>query len=140
MANYGVKGSVLQVMIGSTYTNVGQIQSLSAPGTKMGTRDVTHLTSATKEYESTIGDPQEMAFVVIYDPADVGARLLETRVTTPSTVLGGDSFKVITASTAKNWGFQGIVTDFTPNGGDVEGTWLANCAIRASRAITPPTT
>ncbi len=143
MANYGVKGTVLQITTsGSTtgFTAVGQIQSINAPGMKVGTRDVTHLLSATKEYEATIGDPQEFSGTLLADFSDAGAVLMQQRTTTPSTVLGGDTFKVILPTTTKLFQFQGVVTDFTPVGGDVEGTWLVNFAVRPTRAITYPTT
>jgi hypothetical protein len=140
MANYGVKGSVLQVTIGTTYTAVGQIRSLDAPGMTMNTREVTHLTSATKEYEATIGDPQELKLSLLYDATDQGAVYMQTLTTTPSTILGGQSFKIIFPTTTKFFGFQGVVTEFSPKGGDVEGTWIADVGIRATRAITYPTT
>lgn len=140
MPNYGVKGTQLQISIASSYTAVGQLQMTDAPPMKMGTRDVTHLGSTVKECEATIGDPQEFKATLIYDPTNQAARLLETRVTTPSTVLGGDSFKVVLPTTTKYWDFQAIVTEFTPKGGDVEGTWMAEIGLKASRAITLPTT
>jgi hypothetical protein len=140
MANYGVKGTVLQVTIGTTYTAVGQIQSLNAPGMKTGVRDVTHLLSSVKECEATIGDPQEFSGTLLADFSDQGAVYMQTLTTTPSTIAGGQSFRIIFPTTTKFFGFQAIVTDFTPTGGDVEGTWLATFALKPSRAITYPTT
>lgn len=140
MANYGVKGTVLQVSISSTYTAVGQVRSIDAPGMTMNTREVTHLLSATKEYEATIGDPQEFKLSVLFDNVDQAQNLLLQRTTTPSTVLGGDSFRIVFPTTTKFFQFQGVVTEFSPKGGDVEGTWMADIGIRPTRAITYPTT
>ena len=140
VTSYAVKGTDLQVSINSTYTSIGQIVSVDAPGMKVGKRDVTHLLSATKEYEPTIGDPQEFKGTILYNPSDPGVVFIQTRCTTPSTVAGGDAFKVIFPSTAKNFAFTGFFTEFTPKGGDVEGSWMADFAIQPSRAITYPTT
>jgi len=140
MANYGVKGTVLQVSISSTYTSVGQIRSIDGPGMTMNTREVTHLLSATKEYEATIGDPQEFKLSVLFDNVDQAQNLLLQRTTTPSTVLGGDTFRIVFPTTTKFFQFQGVVTEFSPKGGDVEGTWMADVGIRPTRAITYPTT
>ena len=143
MPNYGVKGTVLQITTsGSTtaFTAVGQIRSIDAPGMTMSTREVTHLGSATKEYEATIGDPQEFKLSILYDATDAGAVICQARCTTPSTVLGGDTFKIIWPTTTKLFQFQGVVTEFAPKGGDVEGTWMADVGIRPTRAITYPTT
>ncbi len=140
MANYGVKGTVLQVSIASTYTSVGQIRSIDGPGMTMNTREVTRLLSATKEYEATIGDPQEFKLSVLFDNVDQAQDLLLERCTTPSTVLGGDTFRIVFPTTTKFFQFQGVVTEFSPKGGDVEGTWIADVGIRPTRAITYPTT
>jgi hypothetical protein len=143
MANYGVKGSVLKVTLSSastTLTAVGQIRSIDAPGMTMNTREVTHLTSATKEYEATIGDPQEFKLSLLYDASDAGAVRLQALTTTPSTVLGGETFAIVYPTTTKFFLFQGVVTEFSPKGGDVEGTWMADVGIRPTRAITYPTT
>ena len=143
MANYGVKGTVLKMTLtggSTTLTAVAQVRSIDGPGMTMNTREVTHLTSATKEYEATIGDPQEFKLSLLYDASDPGAVGLQTRTTTPSTVLGGDTFAVIFPTTTKFFLFQGVVTEFSPKGGDVEGTWIADVGIRATRAITYPTT
>jgi len=143
MANYGVKGTVLQITTsGSTtaFTAVGQIRSIDAPGMTMATREVTHLLSTTKEYEPTIGDPQEFKLSILYDASDAGAVICQQRTTTPSTVLGGDTFKIVWPTTTKLFQFQGVVTEFSPKGGDVEGTWMADVGIRPTRAITYPTT
>ena len=35
--------------------------------------------------------------------------------------------------------FNGFITEFTPRGGDEEGTWMADFAIQASSTITYPT-
>lgn len=143
MANYGVKGTVLSFTVGGstvTFTAVAQIRSIDGPGMTMNTREVTHLGSATKEYEATIGDPQEFKLSILYDASDPGAVALQSRCTTPSTVLGGDTFKVIFPTTTKLFQFQGVVTEFSPKGGDVEGTWMADVGIRPTRAITYPTT
>lgn len=143
MANYGVKGTVLSFTVGGStaaFTAVAQIRSIDGPGMTMNTREVTHLLSATKEYEATIGDPQEFKLSILYDASDPGAVALQTRTTTPSTVLGGDTFKIIFPTTTKVFQFQGVVTEFSPKGGDVEGTWMADVGIRPTRAITYPTT
>lgn len=140
MANYGVKGTLLQVSISSTFTAVGQVRSLDAPGMTMNTREVTHLLSTTKEYEATIGDPQEFKLSVLFDNIDQAQNLLLQRTTTPSTVLGGDTFKVVFPTTTKFFQFQAVVTEFSPKGGDVEGTWMADIGLRPTRAITYPTT
>lgn len=136
VTSYASKGTTLK--IGSTV--VGQLVSVDAPGMKVGKRDVTHLTSVTKEYESTIGDPQEFKGSVLYNPADDGIALLQTRCTTPSTVAGGDTFTIVFPTTTKTFSFQGFVTEFTPKGGDVEAGWMADFAVQPSRAITYPTT
>lgn len=143
MANYGVKGTVLQITSSgstSSFTAVGQIRSIDAPGMTMSTRDVTHLLSVTKEYEATIGDPQEFKLSILYDASDPGAVACQLRTTTPSTILGGDTFKIVWPTTTKVFQFQGVVTEFSPKGGDVEGTWMADVGIRPTRAITYPTT
>lgn len=142
MANYGVKGTVLQITTtGSTtgFTSVGQIRSIDGPGMTVGTRDVTHLESATKEYEGTIGDPQEFKLSVIYDSSDAGMVILHARTITPSTVLGGDTFKIVFPTTTKIVQFQGVVTECSLKGGDVEGTWMADVGVRPTRAVTYPT-
>lgn len=139
--NQGVKGATLY-MTGPTtaFVQVGQVQTLDAPGMKVGKRDVTHLLSATKEYEVTIGDPQEFKFTAIYDVQDAGATLIQSRMTTPSTIIGGDTFKVVMPTTTRFFQFQGNVSEWTLKGGDVEGTWMADGAIQPTRAITYPTT
>ena len=143
VTSYAVKGTDLQITTAgstSSFTSVGQIVSVDAPGMKVGKRDVTHLLSATKEYESTIGDPQEFKGTVLYNPSDAGAGIMQARMTTPSTIVGGDTFKVIFQTTTKLYQFQGIVTEWTPKGGDVEGSWMADFAIQPSRAIVYPAT
>lgn len=136
VTSYGVKGTTLKI----NSTLVGQIVTIDGPGMKVGKRDVTHLTSATKEYEATIGDPQEFKGTVLYHPGDDGVVLIQSRVTTPSTAAGGDTITVIFPTTTKTFSFSGFFTEFTPKGGDVEAGWMADFAIQPSRAITYPTT
>lgn len=136
VTSYAAKGTTLK--IGSVV--VGQVTTIDGPGMKVGKRDVTHLASATKEYEATIGDPQEFKGAVLYHPGDDGIALLQSRCTTPSTVPGGDTFTIVFPTTTKTFSFQGIVTEFTPKGGDVEAGWMADFGIQPTRAITYPTT
>lgn len=151
VTSYAAKGTELQITTaGSTtgFTVVGQVVSIDAPGMKVGKRDVTHLGSVTKEYEATIGDPQEFKGTLLYHPGDAGAVILQGRVTTvaqttvagSSLVVGGDTFKVVFPTTTKLFQFQGVVTEFTPKGGDVEAGWMADFAIQPTRAIVYPTT
>lgn len=151
VTSYAAKGTELQITTaGSTlaFTVVGQVVSIDAPGMKVGKRDVTHLGSVTKEYEATIGDPQEFKGTLLYHPGDAGAVIFQGRVTTvaqttvagSSLVVGGDTFKVVFPTTTKLFQFQGVVTEFTPKGGDVEAGWMADFAIQPTRAIVYPTT
>ncbi len=141
--NFGVKGTDLQFTItpgSSVLTSVGQVINIDGPPMKMGKRDATHLLSATKEYESTIGDPGEYNCTLLYDAANPAAIAFINRVTTPTTVQGGDDIKVIFPSTTRFFKHQGFVSAATPKGGDVEGTWMMDCSVQVTRAITYPTT
>lgn len=151
VTSYSAKGTTLQITTaGSTaaFTLVGQIVTIDGPSMKAGKRDVTHLTSATKEYEATIGDPQEFKGTILYNPSDAGVGIFQQRASTvaQSTVVGselvsgGDTFKVVFPTTTKLFQFQGVVTEFTPKGGDVEAGWMADFAIQPTRAITYPAT
>jgi len=144
MANdYGVKGTDLQFTATSTsaFVSVGQVRSIDAPGMKVGKRNATHLLSPIKKYRATMGDPQELRGTLIYDPSDDGVKGLQSRCTTPSTLNSneGDSFKIILPTTTKVFAFNGFITEFTPRGGDEEGTWMADFAIQASSTIVYPT-
>lgn len=151
VTSYAAKGTELWITTaGSTaaFTAVGQVVSIDAPGMKVGKRDVTHLGSATKEYEATVGDPQEFKGTILYNPSDAGATIFQQRASTvaqstvagSSLVVGGDTFKVVFPTTTKLFQFQGVVTEFTPKGGDVEAGWMADFSIQPTRAIVYPTT
>lgn len=143
MANHAVKGTELQVLNNSTYERIGSLVSVAVGGgVTVGTRDVTHLGSSIKNFESTIQEGAEVTGVVIYDPGttDKGSRILEEDAYSPTTVAGGFTYRVITGTTAKFWQFQAVTTQWEPQGGDVEGTWMANFGLKISRQITLPTT
>lgn len=151
MPSHAVKGTQLYITTaGSTsaFTQIGQITSIDAPGFKVGKRDVTHLESVTKEYEPTIGDPQEFKGTLLYNPLDAGIGIVQQRAMTvyqstvsgSSMVAGGDTFKIVFPTTTKVIQFQGFITEFTPKGGDVEAGFTADFGIQPSRVVTWPTT
>lgn len=151
VTSYAVKGTELYITTaGSTsaFTLVGQVQSLDGPGMKVGRRDVTHLGSVTKEYEPTVGDPQEFKGTLLYNPNDDGVKIMQQRANSvyqsttagSSMVSGGDTFKLVFPTTTKVPSFQGFVSEFTLLGGDIEGGWTASFGIQPTRAITYPTT
>lgn len=145
MANdYGVKGTVLQFTAASTsaYQVVGQVKTIDAPGMKVGKRNATHLGSSIKAYRATMGDPQEMRGTLVYDPSDAGIAAIQTRCTSPSSFNSnlGDNFQIVLPTTTKVFSFVGFFIEFTPRGGDEEGTWMADFAIQAASTITYPTT
>lgn len=141
--DYGVKGTVLQFTAASTsaYQVLGQVKTIDAPGMKMGKRNATHLTSAIKAYRATMGDPQELRGSLVYDPSDEGVKVAAARCTTPSSFNSnlGDNFQIVLPTTTKIFSFVGFFTEFTPRGGDEEGTWMADFAIQAASTITYPT-
>ena len=141
MADYAVKGTQLQIAIGSptTYTQVGQLVSIDPPGYVVGKRDITTLSSTAKEYSVSIPDPQPIAFTLIYDRADQAAITLQTRsIVTVST---GDLFKVVASTTTVFWGpFNAKLTKWQPKGGDVEGTIMVEGELQPSGTMVMPTT
>lgn len=141
MANFAVKGTELQVIYNSSLTPVGQLQSIAiGGGVTVGTRDVTHLGSSIKNFEATIPEGSEVTGVVIYDPSGGAARVIEDDAYTPSSTAGGLVYKIISPTTTKFWQFNAVCTQWEPQGGDVEGTWLANFSLKITRQITLPTT
>jgi hypothetical protein len=148
MTDYAVKGTVLQFTSASTaFVAVGQIKSIDqAPGFKMGQRDATHLGSAIGEPRPTIGRPQVISGTMVYSNKDDAARVAATRVVTPSTIFdtalgtpGLDEFKIILPTTTLFWRNYGFFTDWTPTGGDEEGTWMAKFEIQLASTVTAPT-
>jgi len=148
MTDYAVKSTALQFTSATTaFVAVGQIKSIDqVAGIKMGTRDATHLGSSIGEPRPTLGRPQPMSGTLVYSNKDDAARVAQTRTVTLSTifdtalgVMGLDEFKIILPTTTLFWRFHGYWSEFTPTGGDEEGTWMAKWEIQVCTTITCPT-
>ena len=146
VTQYGAKGTTLYVTAASSaWVEVGQISSINAPGSNVGKREVTTLSSSAKEYRPTVSDPQEISGSIVYTNLDDGARQMYTYSISPPTSaqtwsVTGVEFKIVLQTTTFFWRFPGFVTKFDPKAGDVEGTWMADFSIQPTGTITVPTT
>jgi hypothetical protein len=132
------KGWDLQIAASGSTATVGGVKSVSGPGGKMGTRDVTHLLSTMKEYAPTIGDGGQMTADVMYNPSDAQHVILQGLLSShPST---GIAVKFIGPTTTKFFSFNAIMTAMDISGHDVEGTVMAKFGFQVNGAITFPTT
>lgn len=139
MSHMGGKGTQLQVSIATTFVAVGQLVEVDGPTGEMGTREVTHLDSAAREFAATILDGGEVTGRVLYDPLGAGAVYLQNKVytATPST---GESMKLVFSTTTKTLPFTAIPTQFGFTGFTVDDTASANIGLKVSGLPTMPTT
>lgn len=139
MANYGGKGTQLQVTINSTFLAIGQITELTGPSGEMGTREVTHLDSSAREFAATILDGGEVSGTLLYDANGQAAAYFSGKVytATPST---GEAMKLVFSTTTKTLPFTAIPTAFGFTGFNVDGTASAEFGMKVSGLPTLPTT
>lgn len=139
MANYGGKGTQLQVSIASTFVPLGQLVSAGGPTGEMGTREVTHLDSSAREFAATILDGGEVSGSLFVDFANQSHQYMMGKVytATPST---GEAMKLVFSTTTKTMTFTAIPTAWPFGGFEVDGTATVDFGMKVTGLPTMPTT
>jgi hypothetical protein len=142
--SYGMRGWQLQVGHPTTvFVAISQLKEISGPSAAQGSRDVTHLESAAKEFAPTLPDNGTLSGSCIYNPSDPGQVSLITLVSTPTTLVSQNQlspFKLISATTTQFFIINGLVMKADIVGGDVEATAMLDFEVKISGAVTYPTT
>lgn len=136
--NIAGKGCDLQLSISSTYTSIAGVKSISGPGIKIGTRDVTSLLSSWMESAPTIPDGGELTVSIMYDNTSDTQKQIQTLIATPPST--GSLWKIFLPTTTKYFGFNAHITGFAISGMEVEGTVMAELGLKVNGAMTFPTT
>ena len=128
-------GTILELMIGYTYTPIDGATDISWDGLKRGIRTPTLLTSPSVVKKPGMPDPGDVKCKVYYDPNDVIhqdliQRLIESAAAASAAI---DSWKLIYAdgyATPSNVTFLGFVSDFSHAATDPEtGTVTADMTV-----------
>ncbi len=133
MAKYASFGTLLKIGDGGgteTFTTIAQVQDITGPSLTQRTAEVTNHSSTAgySEFVGTVLDGGEVAFDVVFDPADdtqdYGAGLigdLEGKT--------ARNFQVVWPDTANTtWSFTALVTSVEPNA-PVDGALTASCTL-----------
>jgi hypothetical protein len=124
-------GTILQLSISSTYTNVAQRVSLDGPELAVGTANTTDLDGTVETYRPTLPDSGELSGTLYYDPQDSTHSALFSAVTAPSQTLNLWKLK-FTDAAASILAFSGILTKFKPTGMTKDGNLSADFSIKVS--------
>lgn len=121
---------------GVSYTTLAQVLSIDPPGGTVAEVETTHLNSTAKSFRpSLIPEVGEVAFRIEYDPNDAGHQELAELAAAPAT-----KFWKITypdgEDTPANDVFQGFLTEFDPDGMEVETNMEADVTIRVTGPVT----
>lgn len=132
------EGTLLQLQISTTYTNIGRVLSVGGPKPKVPSIDTTVLTSTRREKRpSQIPDSGQCTVRIQYDPNDATVHQLLLTQMEAGTV---SSWKVVynTANTTTNANevFSAFITDFTGNDKEVDTNVEADLTLEITGAIT----
>jgi hypothetical protein len=123
---------------GSSYTNIGQVTSISGPGLARETVDVTthDNTSMWRSFIKSLKDGGEISFDILYDP-DLGTHNYATGLLSD---FGADSvianFRLTFTDTGPTqWLFPGIVTGFETTE-PIDDALKASITVKVSGAPT----
>jgi hypothetical protein len=111
------EGTILQVKISTTFTNIGRVEEIDGNETDVTAVKKTHLLSAIQEYRpGKIPDVGTITFKLQLDPADAGHAQLRARAETPGVI---DDFKLKYNdgnTTPGSEAFSGFVKKFKKTG------------------------
>jgi hypothetical protein len=140
MADFAGKGTQLHIAIQTTFIPISQNVEISGPSGEMGTREVTHLDSAAREFRATIVDSGELTGNCLFDPTNPAQSYFQSRALGTTYLSTGESFRLYFSSTAKFEAFNGIPTRWAGSGYTVDGTATKEWGIKVSGLVTVATT
>jgi hypothetical protein len=128
--------SQLQIQVSAAYVAIGSVKSISGPGIKQGTREVSSLASATKYYYATNTDNGEWTFQVNFNATEhtyIYSLLVPTG--SPLVAQTNQNFKVLLSDNT-SFTFAGVVTSFDLGGITEDATVSATLKIKVSGPLT----
>lgn len=140
MADFAGKGTQLHISIQSTFVAISQNVEINGPSAEMGTREVTHLDSAAREFRATIVDNGELTGRCLYDPNNQAQAYFQGRASGTTYASTGEIFKLIYSTTTKFEQFNGVPTRWAGAGMTVDDTVVKEWGIKISGLVTLPTT
>ena len=129
-----LKGTVLQLTVTSTLTTIGQIESISQMySVSQQPIDTTGLDSSWKTFIGSIPDAGELQFVLNWNPSNTVHGNVWSAAQSATPV----AWQITCADAgAATLGFSGVMTQFQPQGGNVEGIVKVNCTLKITGAVT----
>lgn len=92
MARYSTAGTLVQININGSFTNIAGVESISGPTGDKPEIDATALADTASEFLAGLPDFGEMTLTVMDDPADAGNARLLTRFNASNVT---DNFRII---------------------------------------------
>lgn len=134
MAAYAVAGTLLQINISGTFTNIGKVESFSGPTGSKPTIETTGISDTAATYVSGIPDYGELTINLFDDPADSGNARLLARFQASNVT---DNFKIVApfSGTGNTIAFDGTVNGWEMNFGKGEAAKLS-AKVKLSGALT----
>ena len=129
------KGTTLQLDIASTFTEVAQVISLTAPDAEVETFDATHLGSSTGREKEPTGfvEGGTVSLSLFFDPTETTHQAMTDLITTPAV----SSWKIVWSDTTE-WPFSGVLKSFTPTAELADGL-KADVSIELDGIVSYPT-
>lgn len=135
----------------TSWIQVAQITELDGPDGEMGTREITTLDSAAKEFAASLFDGGTISGKGFYDPTLDGHKTFSGLILNPSTIAlsnggltgavgGAVPMKMVLPTTTKVCYMTAVPTKWTPGGFTPEGSQTMDFAAKISGPIIFPTT
>lgn len=121
-------------------TAIANVKSISGPGLKLDTEDVTShdSTSGWEEVVGTILRSGEVSLDIVYDPADSTHKNASGGLLHDLTSRAATTFNLVfPTSPAATWSFSAYVTGFEPSA-PVDGALTATVTLKVTGAVTLP--
>ena len=118
-----------------TFIVLAQILSIDKVERKIGTRDTKILTSTADTYAPTIVKNGTIAGQLLYDPKGTTQAVLEAAISSPSLDTWKVSYNDSTNGPSSHT-FQGVLTEFSPTGIEVEANLMGDFEVQISGLVT----
>lgn len=149
MAKYASKGLTLQLAIATVLTSITQITGITFPDGTVGTfQDSSLDTPGPSHTYNATGwvDEGDLTATGFYDPSEATHSALEELRALTDYGAGGDNdamkkgwaIVLPTLAGGGSWGFEGVLTKWTPKGA-LEEPLMFDLAVKVSGNITYPT-
>lgn len=132
MAKDAGKGTVLQVLINSTYTPIAQMVEFSAPSLTNPEVDVTVLTDNWRQFLPTIPDGGSIDVSGIFDHTAQTHSRMFTSLSTGTM----DTYKIVASTTTNTMAFTGLFTALQVGPYVVDDVSRFSGTIKVSSAVT----